>query len=301
MDLFAAELTFDAPTALAVAVGVFAFTFVRYVVVSGLYYLIAYHWLRDWFQPHKLNPRHPDRAQLWGEFKLGTANLVNFSLFAVLILYLYTGGHTRVYAEVDGALGVAYLLASLLALFVIQDAYFYWIHRLLHWKPLMKWAHAPHHRFRNPSPFAAFAVHPAEGFLEVAYRPLILCVLPLHPVTIAAYVVLSFVINAGGHGGIELYRSGWSRHWFFQYLGSASHHYVHHKYVNKNFSLYFTWWDKWMGTEHAAFHEEFERAAVKPQPAPRLSGRVVFGRPAEPRGVRPIRAGSASARLAYRG
>jgi sterol desaturase/sphingolipid hydroxylase (fatty acid hydroxylase superfamily) len=254
------DLTFDLSTCLWVGLGIFAFTFVRYVLISGLHYLVTYHWFREFFRPHKLNPIYPGWKTIKGELKLGTLNLVNFVLFGILILYLYTAGHTRIYHEVS-ELGWLYTAASLPLVLVVQDAYFYWAHRLLHWKPLMKWAHGPHHAFRNPTPFAAFSVHPFEGALEVAFRPLILCLMPLHPTVIGVYVVLSFVINAMGHSGIEIFPSGWSRHPVLGLGATSTHHYVHHKYVNCHYSLYFAWWDKLMGTEHPKYHEEFERAA----------------------------------------
>lgn len=267
MDLFAGPLAFDLPTCLAVVAIVFAFTFLRYVVISGTWYLVTYRWFREAFRPHKLNPRYPDRKQLLEELSLGTQNLVCFCGFAVLILWLHVEGHTLLYSDVARH-GWAWLVLSVPCVLVVQDAYFYWTHRLLHWKPLMKWAHAPHHRFRNPSPFAAFAVHPLEGALEVGFRPLIVCLLPLHPAAIAVLLVATFVINAVGHGGVELFRAGWSRHPVLGLLSSATHHYVHHKYVTANFGLYFAWWDKLMGTEHPKMHEEFEAAAVRPSAAP---------------------------------
>lgn len=255
------HLNFDLPTILTLVVGVFAFTFVRYVLFSGLWYMVSYHWLREWFQPHKLNARYPDAKTILGELKLGTLNLVNFGIFAVVILWLQVKGYTQVYTEVE-RFGWGYLLASLAIVFVVQDAYFYWLHRLLHTRFFMKHVHGAHHRFRNPTPFAAFAVHPIEGAAEVAFRPLILCLLPLHPIAIGIYVVASFVINVFGHGGVEVLPRGSTRGLITGLFNTPTHHYQHHKYVVSNFSLYFTWWDKLCGTEQAAYHEEFDEKAI---------------------------------------
>jgi sterol desaturase/sphingolipid hydroxylase (fatty acid hydroxylase superfamily) len=30
---------------------------------------------------------------------------------------------------------------------------------------------------------------------------------------------------------------------------TSTHHNMHHQLFNGNYALYFTWWDKWMGTE----------------------------------------------------
>jgi Delta7-sterol 5-desaturase len=36
------------------------------------------------------------------------------------------------------------------------------------------------------------------------------------------------------------------------------HHDLHHNgSFNHNYGLYFTWWDKWMGTEHPKYYAKF--------------------------------------------
>lgn len=267
------DLAFDLPTVLLLMAGILAFTFTRYIALSGLWYLVSYHWLKGWFAPHKLDQRYATRAEILGELKLGALNMINFCGFGALILWLHVHGYTRFYGEVEQH-GWLYLVGSVALVFVIQDAFFYWVHRLLHTKFFMRHVHGAHHRFRNPSPFAAFAVHPVEGFFEVGFRPLIVCLVPLHPYAIAVLLTLSFVINVFGHGGVEVMFSGWTRHPLLGLINTPTHHYAHHKYVVANFSLYFTWWDKLMGTEHARYHEDFEAAAVPlptfvaPEPTP---------------------------------
>lgn len=286
------HLAFDMPTALKVVAVIVTFTFVRYIALSGLWYMVSYHWFREFFADHKLNARYADRKEILGELKLGTLNLINFCGFGVLILWLQAEGHTQVYTEV-AQYGWGYLVASVALVFVIQDAFFYWIHRLLHTKFFMKHVHGAHHRFRNPSPFAAFAVHPVEGFLEVGFRPLILCLLPLHPYAIGFFLVASFVINVFGHGGVEVMFKGTTRHPILGLFNTPTHHYGHHKYVVANFSLYFTWWDKLMGTEHHAYHEDFEAAAV---PLPSLpSPEPVAAEPSVSARIRPAFASASGA------
>jgi sterol desaturase/sphingolipid hydroxylase (fatty acid hydroxylase superfamily) len=45
------------------------------------------------------------------------------------------------------ALQGAYMLLTVVALDYLHDAWFYWTHRLLHWKPLYRHVHHLHHRF----------------------------------------------------------------------------------------------------------------------------------------------------------
>ena len=47
---------------------------------------------------------------------------------------------------------------------------------------------------------------------------------------------------------------------------------------NRNYGLYFTWWDKWMGTEHPhyaeRFHEVVSRGPVREAAAPQAGGEM---------------------------
>jgi sterol desaturase/sphingolipid hydroxylase (fatty acid hydroxylase superfamily) len=39
-----------------------------------------------------------------------------------------------------------YILLCIVVLDYLHDGWFYWTHRLLHWRPLYKWVHFEHHR-----------------------------------------------------------------------------------------------------------------------------------------------------------
>ena len=41
------------------------------------------------------------------------------------------------------------------------------------------------------------------------------------------------------------------------------HHDLHHKYFIHNYGLYFTWWDKWFGTEHPKYQVTFEEVTSR--------------------------------------
>lgn len=39
-------------------------------------------------------------------------------------------------------------------------------------------------------------------------------------------------------------------------LNTVSHHDWHHRFPTKHFSLYFTHWDRWMGTLHGKYDKD---------------------------------------------
>jgi uncharacterized protein (DUF2147 family) len=46
---------------------------------------------------------------------------------------------------------------------------------------------------------------------------------------------------------------------------AITHHNMHHEQFHSNYGLYFTWWDKWMKTEHTKYHEVFDEVKSRPK------------------------------------
>ena len=64
--------------------------------------------------------------------------------------------------------------------------------------------------------------------------------------------------NARGHAGFELHPRWWLATPLTRWINTTTHHDLHHSGgFNRNYGLYFTWWDKWMGTEHPQYAERF--------------------------------------------
>jgi sterol desaturase/sphingolipid hydroxylase (fatty acid hydroxylase superfamily) len=82
---------------------------------------------------------------------------------------------------------------------------------------------------------------------------------PIHPIALLVFFVFEGVHTVYGHSGYELFPSWWTKHWFFKHKTAiATHHSMHHEKVNGNYGLYFTWWDKRMGTEFMDYESKFE-------------------------------------------
>jgi sterol desaturase/sphingolipid hydroxylase (fatty acid hydroxylase superfamily) len=56
--------------------------------------------------------------------------------------------------------------------------------------------------------------------------------------------------DAIGHCGYELFPRGWADRPILGLVTMVTHHDMHHEHAPRNFGLYFTWWDRLMGTEH---------------------------------------------------
>ncbi|MEO6039199.1 MAG: sterol desaturase family protein, partial [Saprospiraceae bacterium] len=154
------------------------------------------------------------------------------------------------YTEID-QYGWTYLLLSVPLLLLVHDAYFYWIHRLMHHPRLYRSVHLVHHRSVNPSPWAAYAFHPGEAVLEAGVIPLILLLIPVHPISFFAFITLMLWFNVYGHLGYELFPLRTYTHPLGRWLNSSVHHNLHHEKFNGNYGLYFNIWDRLCGTLRA--------------------------------------------------
>jgi len=156
--------------------------------------------------------------------------------------------------------GWPWLLASLPLLIVWHDTYFYWTHRLLHTRWLLRHVHGVHHRSREPSPWTAFSFHPLEILLQTGIVPITLAVVPVSQTVLLIFTIHYMVRSAHGHAAVETMPRGFARHWLGRHFATTTHHHLHHEMPTGNYSLWFTWWDRWMGTERPEYHARFDQA-----------------------------------------
>jgi sterol desaturase/sphingolipid hydroxylase (fatty acid hydroxylase superfamily) len=146
-----------------------------------------------------------------------------------------------------------------------HDAWFYWIHRAMHTKALFRATHLHHHKSRTPTPWTAYSFTTIEAALEVAFVPVFLLITSQLGIAYAAWAILFFIWhqmirNVMAHAGSELFPAGWVDNPWTDWISTTTHHDLHHS-SGHNFGFYFTFWDRWMGTEHPRYKEEFRKNA----------------------------------------
>lgn len=132
--------------------------------------------------------------------------------------------------------------------------HFYWIHRLLHWPPLYKLAHALHHRNINVGPWSGLSMHPLEHLLFFS-SILIHFLVPAHPLHILFHMQHQSLTAATSHTGFENLLVKDSK---TLALGTF-HHQLHHRYFEVNYGNLQMPWDKWFGSFHDGTAEAHER------------------------------------------
>jgi sterol desaturase/sphingolipid hydroxylase (fatty acid hydroxylase superfamily) len=176
----------------------------------------------------------------------------------LLILKSPLKGYTQFYANISDY-PLWWIPVSVILSLIIHDTYFYWMHRFVHHPKLFKHIHLVHHKSINPSPLASYSFHLAEGILEAMVAPIILMLLPMHPVSLILFTLLGFMINVYGHLGYEIAPKWFRSSLLFEVINTSTHHNIHHSKFNGNYGLYFRIWDRTMGTEHPDYVKAYDK------------------------------------------
>ena len=249
--------------------GMLASNGIRYLLFAGFAYLLFYVWKKKSFYRFKIQLRFPKRENISTELKYSFVSIFIFSLMVAGTIALSTHGYTRIYKNFSAHSGW-YFAASILMATLVHDTYFYWMHRLMHWKKIFPYIHRIHHLSHNPTPLAAYSFHPAEAIIEAGIIPVIAFIIPIHPIALGLYGLYSILMNIMGHLGYELFPAKFANSHWIKWYNSSTHHNMHHHYGKGNYGLYFNVWDRLMKTNHSKYQQEFtvvaERAAAGKMP-----------------------------------
>lgn len=219
---------------------------VRYLLVAGGVWWAT--WGRASGAGTRLNRDRPSRRLMLHEIRYSLLSTPIYAFPAAVALEAWKAGGTKLYLD-PAAYPLWWLPASFLLLLVVQDTHYYWTHRLLHDRRLFGWAHAAHHRARDPSPFASFAFDPAEAALTAWLLPALAFLIPLNIWMLAVMLTVMTATAVMNHCGWEMWPDRWVRGGIGSSLITATHHSRHHTHMKTNYGLYFRWWDRACGTD----------------------------------------------------
>jgi len=242
----------------------------RYVIAAtGLALILKLFWNAG-LGRRKIQARSASRTDISREIRTSLRTAIIFSLNGVAIVFGAMHGVFTIYLDFATA-GIGYLAISLAAIIVAHDAYFYWTHRLMHHPRLFRYFHRTHHRSVTPTPFAAYAFDVPEAMLMALFTPLWLLFVPMHGLGLFLFMAFMIVRNVMGHAGVELMPRALADSRWFGWINATTHHDLHHSSFHYNYGLYFTWWDRLMGTEHPGYREQLR--GNREAAAPDASGR----------------------------
>jgi Delta7-sterol 5-desaturase len=242
-------------------VNFFAILF-RYALVSGIFIIVFKVILRNEYASRTVIQRLREPNQTWREIGWSTLTTLIFTLSALGMVWMYVHDYTKIYVGWQTAYFWQIPL-SIIAYMLIHEAYYYFLHRWMHRPGVYRYFHKIHHDSVVTSPWTAFSFHPLESVLQALIIPFLLFFIPIHFGALFFLLILMTVSATINHLNIEIYPKWMATSGIGKWVIGATHHGHHHKFFNKNYGLYFTFFDRWLGTESEEFDEEFERLTGK--------------------------------------
>jgi Delta7-sterol 5-desaturase len=243
----------------------FGIIFARYLILAG-----ATHWFLYGISGNETDSVASTDPQinqsLWPsiqrDIKLSIISSVIFALSAATVITAYQSGATRLYTDIN-QYPLWYLAASYITMLVLQDTYFYFLHRLFHHPQLFRWWHQGHHKSPQPTPWTSFAFDPPEAIAQAALLVGLVFIIPLHFITVIAVLSTMTVWAVVNHLGLDRLPLNFPHHWFGRWFTGAAHHAIHHRQYSLHYGLYFTFWDRLLGTQSPSYDREFVSLSIE--------------------------------------
>ena len=235
----------------------------RYFMFGGIAFLIFYVLFRNRWNYKKIQHRFPRAKDYLREIGYSILTIVIFTSVTVFFVKNPPVTKYTFYYRDIAQHGRLYFFAVFPLLFIIHDTYFYWMHRWMHLPAVFPIFHKVHHLSTNPSPWAAYAFHPLEAVVEAGILPVFLFTLPIHFFHLLIFFLVMIVYNVYGHLGWELYPPGFNKTIVGKWINTSFNHNQHHQFFKGNYGLYFTFWDRMMGTIRKDYDKKFEELGTR--------------------------------------
>ncbi len=177
---------------------------------------------------------------------------VTWTAYEVVTMWMYANGHIP---YLDFQQSPVLFVVVLLLIPFWREFHFYWIHRLIHWKPLYDRIHYLHHYNINPGPWSGLAMHPVEHVLYFSVT-LIHWLIPSHPLHFLYNAQHTALTPAAGHTGFEGDLTE-------QISFGSYFHYLHHRHFDCNYGESTLPLDKWFGSFNNGARTETEKAEAR--------------------------------------
>lgn len=223
-----------------------AINIVRYLMLTCLAYGIFWKWGAEKFEHLKIKNRlqkketHPPLLVKL-EIRYSLLTMLIVGLILTVIKVMSQKNLNQIYYQVSER-GWLYFFLSIIIMLFIHDTYFYFLHRLMHHPKIYRKFHGIHHLSINPTPFAAYSFHPVEAFLTSSILIILTTVIPVHINALIIFSIIWTISNINGHLGYEF--SSKESKW----INNSTAHHMHHQWINGNYGLYFTFWDRLLKT-----------------------------------------------------
>lgn len=238
------------------------FLLVNYVVFAYGGYWFFYRLLAPQIPHRMIVEKEASIKQISSEKRNSLSTQIIFFVMGLLLYVCYKFNLTQIYQDYNER-GLIYFFVSFFIMHQLHDAYFYWTHRFMHeWKWLRKY-HFVHHESSPPTPYSALSFHPVEAIVHGLFWFLIAFTIPMPMHWIFLFYSFMFYINMWGHTNYEFWHRDLLTHPLLKILNTPTHHNLHHKYHQANYSIYYNFWDKICGTNHSEYENHYREVKAR--------------------------------------
>lgn len=194
-------------------------------------------------RPYKIQEKVQTRAE-WG-YCLGHLTL-NKLISEIPLTFAAYPAFVWLGVRKEGPLPSANtIILTLIASFIVEDAWHYFAHRTLHLRWAFKHIHYQHHRYTTPFGPAANFAHPLETLFTGFGTVLPVLMFRPHLYTLLIWVAVRQWQAMSVHVGYDF---PWRPSRWLPFLGGARFHDRHHRRFNRNYAPTFVWIDRLLGT-----------------------------------------------------
>ena len=141
------------------------------------------------------------RNQVWDNMLWTCASGVTvWTAYEAGFMWAYANDLLPFYLRVDEH--PVWFVVTLVMIPFWASLHFYFVHRLLHWRPLYRIAHALHHRNDNVGPWSGLSMHPIEHLIYLS-SVLVHVAFASHPIHILFHMQWNTLGAATSHTGFE--------------------------------------------------------------------------------------------------
>jgi Delta7-sterol 5-desaturase len=245
-----------------------------YFAIVGIVYLVFWKWGEARFRGARIQAkRRVDGKQIAFEVKNTLFMLLATSPVSLGVSLLYASGHTQLTTDAS-TLGWPTIAATFVGLLVLNDAWFYFWHRLLHHPKLFRLVHSVHHKSVDVNPFSSYSFHWFEGLILGGWILPVALWVPIYLPMLGALHAIGLANNLMSHLGYEFLPRWLLRAPLLRWINTSTFHNLHHTSSRGNYALMFRFWDRMLGTELPNYEATFlERgAALRAAPPPHKNG-----------------------------
>jgi Delta7-sterol 5-desaturase len=248
--------------------GLISGIFVNGTIITLVYFIVWKKYktrLRNWRIQLK---ERVDNEQIKRELKNSAFTLFVSVCFSSVVFYLNSLGYTKIYTNIDEH-SRFFAFGGFFVIMLVDDTWFYWMHRLLHHPKLFRFIHFEHHKSIDVNPFTSMSFHVLETVLLTFWILPFSFVFPLYAPSLIFVQIWGFLDNLKAHVGYEFYPSWWNKS-VFRFFTTSTHHNMHHSKFNGNYGVHFRIWDKLLGTEFKDYETEYDKIQLRKKLNPQL-------------------------------